>query len=121
MREDFRRYWVPVFIWGAVIFTLSSFSTFPKAVEPIFSFDGVAHAVEYAIFSFLLARAFKNSKKDKIRNCFRLLAVVCAIVYGVTDEFHQSFIPLRTPSVVDLIFDALGGIIGQMFYRGKLK
>jgi len=116
--KNFRLYWFPVILWAILIFALSSFSTFPKAVQPLFSFDKLAHAAEYAVFSFLLARAFGNSKKNNFKKYFRVLAVICAIVYGMSDELHQYFVPMRTPSFIDLIYDGIGAMIGQKFFKG---
>ena len=119
--NHFYLYWFPVIVWAILIFALSSLSTFPKAVQPALSFDKLAHSIEYAVFSFLLARAFRHSKKDKAKRYFRILAVICAIVYAVTDELHQSLIPMRTASVVDLIYDSIGAVIGQIFFRDDSK
>lgn len=41
-----------------------------------------------------------------------LLAWGGAILYGVTDEFHQSFVPHRTPDIRDILVDTIGSIIG---------
>lgn len=117
MTKHFSVYWLPVVVWGVVIFTVSSISSFPEEIQPLFSFDGLAHLGEFAIFSFLLARAFNNSNKNSFRKNFRVLAIVCAILYGVSDELHQYLVPLRTPSIIDLIYDCLGALIGQWFFK----
>jgi len=40
------------------------------------------------------------------------LAWLLAVLYALTDEFHQSFVPGRHPSLFDaLFFDALGALI----------
>lgn len=44
-----------------------------------------------------------------------LLAFGLAVAYGVTDEWHQSFVPGRTPDVLDVIVDALGAAAGLFF------
>ncbi len=117
MDRNFCLYWLPAVVWAILIFTLSSLSTFPEAVQPLFSFDKLAHAAEYAVFSFLLARAFRNSQKTNLKKYFRIFAVICAIVYGMSDELHQYFVPMRTPSIIDLICDGIGAIIGQKFFK----
>jgi VanZ family protein len=35
------------------------------------------------------------------------------VLYAASDEFHQSFVPERTASLVDVGIDTLGGIIAQ--------
>ncbi len=121
MDKHFRLYWIPVISWAILIFLLSSISRFPKQLEPVFSVDKLAHTIEYAIFGFLLARGFYNSLEIKFKKFFRILAIICVIVYGITDEWHQSFVPFRTASPVDLLYDGIGGMIGQILYRIKNK
>ncbi|MBU1045389.1 MAG: VanZ family protein [Candidatus Omnitrophica bacterium] len=120
MDRHFRVYWLPVIIWAILIFILSSISRFPKELEPVFSFDKLAHTIEYAIFGFFWARAFRNSSQKNFKKFFRILAIICVIVYGITDEWHQSFVLYRTASIMDLLYDGLGGMIGQMFYRKRI-
>ena len=45
-----------------------------------------------------------------IRNAW--WAVLLAVVYGATDEWHQSFVPGRTPELRDLFADAVGSAFG---------
>jgi VanZ family protein len=43
-----------------------------------------------------------------------LVAILLATLYGVTDEFHQSFVPNRTPDSKDLLVDFLGATAGAL-------
>jgi VanZ family protein len=64
------------------------------------------HVVGYAILASLYWEAleFKDSK--------RWIAWLLAVLYAITDEFHQSFVPGRLPAVWDvLIFDNFGAVI----------
>lgn len=64
------------------------------------------HIFEYAVLSFWVWYAFEF-RKDR-----RWLAWFIAVLYAATDEFHQSFVPGRFPSVWDVaIFDNLGALI----------
>jgi VanZ family protein len=121
MNKNFIRYWLPVISWAVLIFALSSVSRFPEQLEPVFRVDKLAHTIEYAILGFLWARAFGNSSESKLKKNFRILAIICVILYGISDEWHQSFVAYRTADIADLMFDTLGGIIGQMFYKIKFK
>jgi VanZ family protein len=40
-----------------------------------------------------------------------LLVVLFCLLYGISDEFHQSFIPDRMPSILDLIADTAGAAV----------
>ena len=117
MKKQFLKYWVPVIFWAIFIFVLSSISRFPQAAQPLFSYDKFGHALLYAVFGFLLARACKNHPDQRVKNSFRLAAVICAILYGITDEIHQYFVPERTMSFFDLAADAIGAFLGQLIFR----
>ena len=95
--------WLPVVAWAALIFTLSSLpnlSTAEGVLGDVLSSG--AHAVEYAIFGVLLLRALDA----------RVVAFAAGIGYAITDEIHQSFVPGRQASVIDLAVDAIGLLVG---------
>ena len=41
--------------------------------------------------------------------------IAIGIIYGVSDEWHQSFVPGRNPSAADLLADAMGVLMGYAF------
>jgi VanZ family protein len=43
-----------------------------------------------------------------------VLAVVCTLIIASLDEFHQSFIPSRTSSPIDVCIDLSGAITAQL-------
>lgn len=93
--------WLPVFLWAAVIYSLSSM-TQVKASEFFvwdFVYKKIAHVTEYAILYALILRATKGNFK---------LSLVLSIIYSVSDELHQSFVPGRTAAWFDLGFDLSG-------------
>ena len=95
--------WLPVVAWAALIFALSSIpnlSTAEGVLGDVLSSG--AHAVEYAIFAVLLLRALDA----------RLAAFAAGIAYAITDEIHQSFVPGRVASGIDLLVDAVGLAVG---------
>jgi VanZ family protein len=110
--QKITKFWLPVILWAGVIFTFSAFTTV-KTSEIYwqdFIVKKLAHIAEYAIFAVLFYRALVNSGAEKKKAGY--LAIVSALVYGITDEFHQSFTPGREPMVRDVIIDTIGGSIG---------
>ena len=98
----------------AFIFYLSSLSS-PPEVLPITSWvhtDKVYHLAEYAILGFLLARALAHN----LPQCFPVspwaIALLTAALYGASDEWHQSFVAERYPTISDWIVDVLGSTLG---------
>ena len=107
---------LPVIIYCIAIFVQSSFPA-PQVI-PAFAFsDKVLHLFGYALLGGLFLRAFKTFPIKKDTVLLLLLSVICSILYGISDEFHQSFIPYRTADVYDALFDAIGSFLGVMAYH----
>jgi len=77
----------------------------------ISNFDKVAHAFLYFIFEILVFLMLKNSKLARFSVP---LAILVVLLYGLTDEFHQYFVPGRDASVFDFAADCIGIAIAQL-------
>jgi VanZ family protein len=71
------------------------------------------HFIEYFILSLLLFRAFRGRSIGSWNWRWPLFAIILVVLWAASDEFHQSFVPTRTASVVDLLVDTAGGASGQ--------
>ncbi len=101
--------WIPPLIYALFIFLLSHRS-FHGASMP---FSGnYFHPLEYASLAIFLCCVWHPIIENKGATVFCLTVVGTGIIYGITDEAHQSFIPGRDPSLLDLFLDALGLAIG---------
>ena len=76
----------------------------------------IAHFTEYAILGFLAARAFHTSPRPAISQRWFLICVTLVVVYALIDEYHQSFVSLRTASIFDSIIDIAGGFFALMCF-----
>jgi len=113
------KFWLPVLVYLVLIFLLSS-SPKPVFAETEVPFlDKFLHTIEYAVLGFLLIRGLKNSRLWLSDRDFILLAVAIATFYGISDEFHQHFVPNRNASLGDVFFDCIGSVIGSVVYRRK--
>ena len=104
--------------WMMLIFFLSSQPSLP-AVSFFSGADLLLHAVFYAILCVFLARSFTD---PRIRNWNRvILLTVLVTAYGITDEFHQSFVPGRDASIWDVLADNVGGFLAavMLFWRDR--
>lgn len=116
MVARFIKYWLPVIIYAIFIFCLSSIRG--QDLPPLFAYqDVVFHIVEYALFALLIQRALKayNPVMSRLRRFLWVISLV--IIYGISDEIHQSFVPDRNPSLFDVAYDGLGAFITNIFYR----
>jgi len=103
------RYWLPALLWMGVIFVMSGRSSLPS--HPNETVDLVAkkagHVTEYGVLAFLLWRALSKERGwpalPSLSGAFML-----SLLYAVSDEFHQAFVPGRNGALTDVGFDALG-------------
>ncbi len=105
--------WLPPLGYAILIFYFSSRSTLPSFLPCIYFSDKLMHGAEYALFGLLVFRALQQSPRRPrtFRSC-AVIAMVIVIFYGISDEYHQSFVPLRDPSLYDGMADAVGGAAG---------
>ena len=133
MLRAFLKYWLPVIVWMAVIFTAScdshSFNHSSRLIAPLLHWlfphisenavDEIvflarkgAHLTEYAVFALLLWRALRRPVKNDSRpwNWPEAgLALSVVLLYAASDEIHQIFVPTRTARIHDVVIDTLGG------------
>ena len=104
--------WFPALLVMLVIFY---FSAQPSSDLPIFGwadaiFKKGGHMIGYALLALSYWRAL-DYKPEK-----RWTVWFLAMLYAVTYEFHQSFVPGRHPSLWDVvIFDNFGALISLWF------
>ncbi|MEW5802989.1 MAG: VanZ family protein [bacterium] len=99
----------------SLIFFLSSRSTFPLSPPRIPYSDKICHCLEYAILGYLLMRAFIHEDNPRLFKNALLLAIGVAVLFGISDELHQLFVPLRQADVFDLVADSFGAAMGSWF------
>lgn len=138
----FGKYWVPVLIWMALIFTASQdnesyqhssriiapllhwlFPSMPNARVDLLVFIArkCAHLTEYAILGLLVWRAVRKPSKSKRRPWSwneAGFAVLFVALYAASDEIHQLFIPTRYATVHDVIIDTTGAMLGLFLLWG---
>ena len=74
-----------------------------------------AHFVEFFILGSLLYWACRRGRWPRWHATWAVQALAVAVLYSLIDEFHQAFVPNRTPSLFDSGVDSLGVGISQMF------
>lgn len=115
------RWGLAALAWMGFIFWLSAQPDLPRAPEPWL--DKVVkksgHVVLYGVLAWLYLGALRGN--GLLSHRMRLLAFGLAVLYGVTDEVHQSFVPGRTPSPVDVFIDGVGAALGSGFRGVELR
>ena len=113
---------VLIAIWMIVVFIFShqtgegSSGLSSKIAEFLFKNEQVAekmeifirkgaHMAEYAVGAILFYSYCLTYPKMAIKKRI-IFAEMCTVLYAITDEFHQLFIPGRNGSIIDVLIDA---------------
>jgi len=115
------RAWLTVVLYAAFMFALSSFSwqmPFVEKAEKI-HLDWFAHTVEYGVFGFLLSDALAVTFVRSPRSAVFAAALLLSALYGLSDEYHQRFVPHRNARLSDALVDTVGAAIGIFVWSKK--
>ncbi len=101
---------VLIVTWAALIYYLSD----QPGLDIPLAFplqDKLMHLLAYGILGFLaLGTQRPRASGYRVQDYWKITALT--ILYGVLDEFHQSFVPGRDADVLDVLADASGGLLG---------
>jgi VanZ family protein len=73
------------------------------------------HVAEYAVLALLIWRALRwgTSVSMRMQTLYGVVLLGCAL-FAASDEFHQTFVKSRTPSVRDVLLDTGGASVGLL-------
>lgn len=95
-----------LFLWMTTIFILSAQSSLPT--PSLFEGqDKLEHFLAYGLLGILLSRSLRPMKVETWQRI--MLITVSTTLYGISDEYHQSFVPGRDVSALDVLADGVGG------------
>jgi VanZ family protein len=103
--------WGPAILMMLIIF---AFSATPAKDLPNFNWADIlvkkgGHMLGYGLLALSYLRGLRG-RSDNDRRA-SILAWGLAVLYAVTDEFHQSFVLGRHPSAVDVVIDGIGAAV----------
>ncbi len=113
--------WLPALVMMSVIFW---FSAQPAEELPVFSWADTivkksGHVIGYGLLTFTYGYGLGMARQKN------WLTWLLAVLFALTDEYHQSFVSGRHPSIWDvLIFDNIGALLSVWFtslYLNKQK
>ena len=106
--------WGPVIFWCLLIFSLSDKQNLTLGIENEFLLRKFAHSAEYAVLTFFIFRALYKQPREKITSPIRLkiisisISIGFALVFAMSDEFHQIFVTGRHGNPYDVMIDSIG-------------
>jgi len=117
-RLQTKAFGLALFLWMAVIFAFSSLhgSSFPTD-PPIWYFleRKGAHVFEYALLMLLSFCFFNRFFLKESFWKYLLISGAFSLMYAVTDELHQLFVPYRGAKITDVAIDGLGIFLMSLF------
>jgi VanZ family protein len=111
--------WLPALAWAALLFVASA--TPGSKLPPLpGGSDKLVHAGIYAVLG---ARCWRGVRRTSRLPLGRAAVVAAALstLYGVSDELHQAYTPLRTPDVHDALADAAGSLAGALVCAWRVR
>jgi VanZ family protein len=108
--------WVALAAWMLVIFAASSRPRVPFQEDVP---DWISHPLAYLVLAVLAARAFTGAAHLDLLPAAGVLAF--CVAYGVSDEWHQSFVPGRHADPWDVVKDGIGGLGGLAAYQARSR
>ncbi|HJP40963.1 MAG TPA: VanZ family protein [Dehalococcoidia bacterium] len=101
----------PLLAWAALIFIVSSFSNPPESLGQEWP-SYLAHVVEFGILGWFATAFTLQAFGSHPQPAILLLTLAGCVIYGASDEFHQSFVPGRDADLFDLLLDVVGSTVG---------
>ncbi|MFA7256165.1 MAG: VanZ family protein [Kiritimatiellales bacterium] len=106
-------FFILALMYSALIVFLSSLPDLTPPDIGIKLSDKLIHFAEYVIFAFLWGLALWRNRAPGLPAL--LIFIISGLLFAVSDEFHQSFVPGRDADVRDFLADA-GGIITVILF-----
>ena len=108
---------LPVLVVMGIIFFLSNQPDASLAVPRFFGSDKIFHIIAYGALAAAAVFAVADKLFPDYSHKTSIKILVFCTVYGMSDEFHQTFIAGRTASVFDLFADSFGAclVLGVVF------
>lgn len=121
--KKFLLYWLPPIVWMSFIFLLSSRQRIGVSEVYIYNFIifKSLHMIEYAALFFMLFRAINATCTNISQKKALMIAVLLAILYGVSDEAHQIFVPTREGNIRDVGIDSIGILLCFQYTKHNLN
>lgn len=126
--KSFLSRWLPVLLWAALIYWLSNESNPYKYISApvriwlknnrlfdyrMWEISGLLmHLTLFAVLAILIIRVLAWQKRPRFAHFF--FAFILAVLYAVSDEIHQSYVPDRAFEVLDLSLNTSGAFLGVL-------
>ena len=78
--------------------------------------SNLAHIPAYALLTFLWLKSFAGATSKNL-TAIGFLILTGIVIFAITDEIHQAFVPGRTASFMDIGLDLIGIFFGLWTFK----
>lgn len=100
--------WLPVAAWCGVIFAFSATPDLGTGLSYDYPLRKAGHMAVFAILWALARRPLGDVR-----------GLAFTVLYAMSDEYHQTFVPGRAGAWSDVAFDAAGALLALTFKRAR--
>ncbi|MDH4318816.1 MAG: VanZ family protein [Desulfobulbaceae bacterium] len=112
---------IPVSLVMGILFFLSHQPGDCLKIPDFWQADKLLHSLAYGALGISAMFSLDSEMRRNRKRICGVIVVAFCIVYGISDEFHQSFIPGRTAGFPDVAADTVGGILAVIFWFSVIE
>ncbi|HEX40704.1 MAG TPA: VanZ family protein [Phycisphaerales bacterium] len=113
-------YWLPPLAWMGLIYVLSDQPDLPHAPGPWLdmALKKGAHAAAYGILAWFYLRLLRHrAGARRSGTALRVVSIALVVMYALSDEYHQTFVPGRNGNWFDVGVDSAGAVAAMLLDR----
>ena len=119
MNKKIRGYWIvkcsPTLIYACCIYVASSKDTSSTPLPPYV--DKLIHFAVFGLLCLMTCWSLSSARIETRKIYNIIIAIAITSLYGVSDEFHQSFTPHRSVEFLDWLADTGGAVSAGFFWQ----
>ena len=108
---------LPMILVMGTIFFLSQQPGDTLHLPDVADLDKYLHALAYGVLAATTLFAVRPDRRRANPVRVALFVILFCILYGISDELHQAFVPSRMPDIFDLLADATGACLTVSAWR----
>ena len=104
-----------------ILFILSHQPGDTLPLPAVVNLDKLLHLMAYTVLGLAFLFALSPGWRIRRPRAAAVATVLFCLAYGLSDEFHQQFVPGRFPGADDLVADTLGGLLAVTIDRTRQR
>jgi len=107
---------IPAILVMAALFKLSTLPGNDPLLNSIHFSDKIEHFIAYFVLGITFCIWIPSKKWFAKPVVYGIIVIVLCTLFGISDEFHQTFVPGRSGDLYDLAVDSAASVISVFVY-----